>query len=112
MPTKLPRARSEGQALLAVHLRADKIGFTTEFKFHPVRKWRFDFLLAKGIAVEVDGGVWIHGRHNRGQGMEDDNIKNNEALLLGYRILYFSTGQVKSGDAIAVIRRALSWASP
>ena len=105
---KLPSAKSEGVETLKLHLRADKIGFTPEFKFHPVRKWRFDFILAKGIAVEVEGGIYIDGRHSRGAGMETDMYKYNEALLLGYRVLRFSTGMVKSGVAIDTIRRAIN----
>ena len=104
---KLPRALSEGAETLRQHMLADKIGFTPEYKFHPERKWRFDFLLAKGIAVEIQGGGWVHGRHSRATGMENDYEKNNEAVLLGYRILYFSTGQVKDGTAIETIKRAL-----
>jgi very-short-patch-repair endonuclease len=105
---KLPRAKSEGCETLRLHMKAEGIGYTPEFKFHPVRKWRFDFLLAKGIAVEVDGGIWSLGRHVRGSGMEEDNIKINEAALMGYRVLRFSTGQVKSGVAIETIKRAFS----
>ena len=105
---KLPSAKSEGVETLKLHLRADKIGFTPEFKFHPVRKWRFDFALAKGVAVEVDGGIWIAGRHVRGKGVEEDMEKLNSAALLGWRVLRFSTGMVKSGVAIDTIRRAMN----
>ena len=108
MTTKLPSAKSEGCATLALQMRVDKIGFTPEYKFHPIRKWRFDFALSKGIAVEVDGGIWISGRHNRGTGMEADMEKCNEGLLMGWRVLRFSTGMVKSGEAIAVIKRAMT----
>lgn len=104
------KAKSEGCATLALHLRYERIGFTPEFKFHPVRKWRFDFALAKGIAVEVDGGIWVQGRHSRGGGMEEDFVKMNEGALLGWRVLRFSTGQVKSGMAIDTIKRAIKGA--
>lgn len=104
---KLPSPKSEGCATLAMHLRADKIGFTPEYKFHPTRKWRFDFALAKGVAVEIDGGIWIRGRHSRGAGMEADMEKMNQAALLGWRVLRFSTQMVKDGTAIATIRQAV-----
>lgn len=104
---KAPSPKSEGCATLALHLRSERIGFTQEYRFHPLRKWRFDFALAKGIAVEVDGGIWIAGRHSRGAGMESDFEKCNEGALLGWRVLRFSTGQVKSGMAIDTIKRAM-----
>ena len=105
---KLPRAKSKGCETLRLHMKAEGIGYTPEFKFHPVRKWRFDFALAKGIAVEVEGGLWILGRHNRGLGMEEDMAKYNEAALQGWRVLRFSTAMVKNGKAIETIKRALS----
>lgn len=105
---KQPSAKSEGCETLALHLRAAKVGFTREYKFHPVRKWRLDFALAKGIAVEVEGGIHIRGRHSRGVGMEADMVKYNSALLAGWRVLRFSTAQVKNGTAIQTIVEALS----
>ena len=103
----IPSAKSEGVETLKLHLRADGIPYEQEVKFHPVRKWRLDFALAGRLGVEIDGGIWVQGRHSRGAGMEADNEKNNEAVLLGWRILYFSTGQVKSGLAIDTIKRAM-----
>ena len=91
--------------LLDIHLRAERIPYKTEQRFHATRKWKFDYLIGEKLAVEVDGAVWTRGRHSRGAGMEADNEKFNEALILGYRVLRFSTGQVKSGLAIATIKR-------
>ena len=93
--------------LLDVHLRAEHIPYQTEIRFHPTRRWKFDYLIGEKLAVEVDGSVYSHGRHTRGKGYEADCEKLNEALILGYRVLRFSTGQVKSGMAIAMIKRIL-----
>lgn len=90
--------------LLDFHLRAEKITFEREFRFHSTRKWRADFRIGK-VLVEVDGGLFINGRHSRGKGREADFCKLNEAVLLGYSVLQFSTGQVKRGEAIATIKR-------
>jgi very-short-patch-repair endonuclease len=72
--------------------------FTREYHFHPLRKWRFDFADAKNkIAVELEGGVWVEGRHNRGSGFTKDAEKYNEAASLGWRILRY-TSQAEISD--------------
>ena len=46
------KVQSEGEVILANALRALKIEFEQEFKFHPSRKWRADFhLTGKKISV-------------------------------------------------------------
>ncbi len=70
----------------------------TEYKFHPVRRWRFDFAFPDWlIAIEVDGGVFIQGGHTRGKGYENDREKDGEATAMGWRVLRVSTGQLKKG---------------
>ena len=109
MGIKLPSPKSEGCETLALHLRAEGIAFKREVRFAKPRKWRFDFiLLMRGVAVEVDGGLWVQGRHSRGAGMEKDFEKLNEAAILGWHVLRFSTEMVKDGTAIATIKRALA----
>jgi len=79
-----------------------------EWRFHPTRKWRFDMAWPSfKTAVEIDGGVYSAGRHTRGKGFEEDCIKLAEAYDLGWTVYRFSTGQVKSGVAIAYLERAL-----
>ncbi len=69
-----------------------------EHRFHPVRRWRFDVAwLSKKIAVEIDGGVWIGGRHSGGMGQIKDNEKINVAQSLGWRVYRFVPGDIKSG---------------
>ena len=92
---------------LALQLTAHKLPFQREFRFHPERKWRFDFLVADDLAVEVEGGIWLAGRHSRGGGFEKDAEKYNTAVILGYRVLRVSTGQVKKGIALGWILKAL-----
>lgn len=58
-----------------------------EFSFHPVRKWRFDYAWPEQkIALEVEGGAFIGGRHTSGQGFVADMEKYNAAGMLGWRI--------------------------
>ncbi|SUU42810.1 Uncharacterised protein [Acinetobacter baumannii] len=95
--------------VLATHLRACKISFEQEYKFHPTRKWRADIsLTGTKILVEVEGGIWSGGRHTRGKGYLGDMEKYNEAAAMGYKVLRFSTEQVKSGLAIQQIEKIVS----
>ena len=51
--------KSKGEEALALHLRADKVeGWVREHRFHPTRRWRFDFAWPKLLfAVKVYGGI-------------------------------------------------------
>jgi very-short-patch-repair endonuclease len=76
--------------------------FKKEVKFHPVRKWRFDYQIVSKIdkefklALEIDGGNWSNGRHNRGNGFEEDHIKFNQAACWGWKVLRYTTSQIKN----------------
>ncbi|MDC5235394.1 DUF559 domain-containing protein [Acinetobacter baumannii] len=103
---KQAREPSVGEVLLATHLRACKIGFEQEYKFHPERKWRADFLITgTKILIEVEGGIWSGGRHTRGEGYIGDMEKYNSAAMMGFTVLRFSTEQVKAGVAIKQIEQ-------
>lgn len=46
------------------------------------RRFRADYLLNGNIVIEINGGQWSQGRHNRGgKGYENDLIKINIAQL-------------------------------
>lgn len=81
----------------------------TEYKFHPDRRWRFDFCWPDDLlAVEVEGGTWVNGRHNRGSGFEKDAEKYAEALCLGWKVLRVTGSHICTGKAIKWIRRLMS----
>lgn len=83
-----------------------------EWRFHPVRKWRFDLAWPERLlAVEVEGGGFVQGRHTRGAGMEGDCVKYNEAALLGWTVIRVTPGMVRSGQAIKYVWRALGGAA-
>lgn len=101
---KKPKQPSAGEETLAYHLAEASIPFEREYRFHPTRMWRFDFALPdQKIGVEVEGGTWSNGRHSRGAGFEKDCEKYNQAALHGWRVLTFTTGMVKRGEALKVI---------
>lgn len=65
-----------------------------EYRFHPIRRWRFDYCLPeRKIAFEYDGGVFVFGRHSRGASMAKDNEKINNAQLMGWKVYKVCTGQ-------------------
>ena len=83
-------------------------GWEREVRFHQTRKWRFDFSFpAEMLAVEVEGATWQNGRHTRGGGFAEDCIKYAEAVLLGYRVLRFTSEQVYDGTAVKYIAMAV-----
>src|SRR5262245_50434913 len=100
---------SDAERSLLFQLRA--LGLpepTREWRFSPPRRWRFDFaFVAEKIAVEIEGGIYVRGRHVRGYGFENDMVKYNVAALLGWRILRFTPRMVESGWALDVIAAAL-----
>ena len=72
-----------------------------EYKFHPTRRWRFDFAIpSEMIAIEIEGGLWLNGRHNRPLTMIKDFEKYNSAAKLGWRILKYTPSQVNTPNII------------
>ncbi len=105
----IPQASSVGEETFILHCNVYHIKVEREFRFHPVRKWRFDFAVpGKKLGIEIEGGAWSNGRHNRGSGFEADIVKYNTAALMGWRVLRFTTGMVQSGQAIDDVRAALA----
>lgn len=72
-----------------------------EYKFHPVRKWRNDYFIADyNIAIEIEGGVFIGGRHTSGMGFSKDIEKYNAALTLGIVVYRIDNRDLKTPDKI------------
>lgn len=66
--------------------KVSKAHLTPQHKFHPRRKWRFDFAhLPSLVALEIQG----YGEgHTSYKGMRADYEKHNEAIRHGWVILY------------------------
>ncbi len=66
-----------------------------EFRFHELRRWRSDFAhLPSRTLIEIEGGVWVQGRHNRAAGFNADLEKYLEAGLLGWRVFRLGPDQI------------------
>ena len=84
------------------------VGWEREYRFHPTRRWRFDFAWrVEGVAVEIEGGTYVNGRHTRGQGFSRDCEKYNAAAILGWKVLRFTEKEVNDWSAIETLQQAL-----
>jgi len=80
----------------------------TEHRFHDTRRWRFDCAWPSfRLAVEVEGGGFVQGRHTRGKGLENDCEKYAEAAILGWTVIRVTPAQVTQGKAVQWIERWL-----
>lgn len=103
---------SDLEKQLAFQIKAAKLQKPEEeFRFHPERRWRFDFAYPDlKIAIECEGGTWLKkaGRHNRGLGFEKDCEKYNEAAILGWHVLRFTSSMIANGTALKHIETILN----
>ena len=79
-----------------------------QYRFVPGRLYRFDRAWPEQfVAVEIQGGLWVHGAHSRGSGVERDCVKLSIAAALGWRVLPISKAMIESGQAVELIAQAL-----
>lgn len=77
-----------------------------EYKFDPTRKYSADFAFPeKRLLLEIDGGVYLKhgGRHNT----DKDRDKLNQAAVLGWRVIRFSTQQLEA-DPLKCVNTVLA----
>ena len=80
-----------------------------EHKFHPTRKWRFDWAwVDEMVALEINGGVFVQGKHSRGAGQLKDMEKWSEAAAMGWRIVHCTPKQLASSELYLLVRRCLA----
>lgn len=79
-----------------------------EHRFHQIRRWRLDFAYPElKIGIEIEGGVWTRGRHNRPIGFIKDCEKYNMAQEMGWRIFRYTKESIEDWSAVQQIRRVL-----
>lgn len=72
-----------------------------EYKFHPSRRFRFDFCYPDLLlGIEIDGATYSGGRHTTGAGYSKDCEKFALAAIEGYRVIRITTQQVSKGLGI------------
>lgn len=68
------------------------------------RFWRIDFSWPEWrLAVEIQGGSFVGGRHNSAVGQARDYAKHNHLTANGWRVLYFSTPMLRSVEDVVEI---------
>jgi len=83
-----------------------------EHRVCPERRFRFDWAWPdRKLALEVDGAVWVNGRHSRGSGIQTDCEKFSIAAIHGWRVMRVTTDMVRSGKALHLIEQALKAAA-
>ena len=109
-PRRAPEKETpvEERIFRAVLKRANLPQPEAEYRFAPPRRWRFDYAWPQPkVALEVEGGVWIRGRHTRGKGYLADCEKYSEAASMGWLVLRTTPGALNSAETIDLIRRTL-----
>jgi very-short-patch-repair endonuclease len=77
--------------VLATILDLLGVKYKTEHKFHPVRRWRFDYAIpSRKIAIEYEGVFGGRSRHTSVVGYAKDCEKYNHAAMLGWRVYRFT----------------------
>lgn len=85
-----------------------KVECVKEYKFHPKRRWRFDYAIPNHkIALEVEGGVWTGGRHIRAQGFLGDMEKYNTATLMGWRVFRTTPDDLLKMVTLNMVKQAI-----
>lgn len=80
-------------------------GIRKRLKDAGLKDWRFDWAWPDAmVAVEMEGGIWIKGRHVRGAGFEDDCEKYNYARSQGWSVYRFTAGMLNR-DPIGCINQ-------
>lgn len=104
----VPKGAAAQRLFLAILQQQGLPAPTLEHRFHPDRKWRWDYAWpSHRVALEVQGGVWTGGRHGRGSGIVKDMEKYTAGAVLGWRLLLVEPKQLPTLGTATLIREAL-----
>jgi hypothetical protein len=101
----------------AIAARIVELGYPApeqQFRFHPVRRYRFDFAWpAKRLALEFDGGTFgdTATSGHQGHGYANDCRKCNLATAIGWRVYHLSSIMHKEGELTSVLQLMFDGAS-
>lgn len=79
------------------------------------RFWRWDWCwldtpegTTGGVALEIDGGGHIRGRHHRPKGFEADQEKRRVGVELGWRIINVTPQTLYSDNTLGTLKKLLN----
>ena len=102
----MSRLASQFERLWALHKGP---ALTKEVTFYPGRRFRFDYahlaISRFKAAIELDGGVFVGGRHSRGMGQVKDAEKGRLAAYSGWNVIHFTTKCL----TLENIKQAVEW---
>lgn len=120
MPSRLPASAYAGLARkrsnhLPLELQCRALSLPeplVEFRFHPTRRWRFDYAWPReGVALEVEGVIYtkgdhrLGGRHVSARGFKADLEKYGEAAAAGWRVIRVMPEHIANGRAAMWLER-------
>lgn len=116
-PKRDQRWHHELDRQITFHPKITLGDYLLEYRFHPVRKFLFDFaFIDRKVAVEVQGIIKEFDRdkgaksaHQTFQGVTRDCEKQSLAATLGWRVLTVTQEQIKDGSAVRWIVDALNY---
>lgn len=89
---------------ILTHLAPHLPPFFRNIAFAPGRKWKADFIWPdQKLMVEIEGGIYVGGRHVQPVGYQKDCEKYNAAILLGWHLFRFTDIHLKNGYALKTI---------
>jgi hypothetical protein len=75
------------------------------------RKWRWDLAWVDAkLAVEINGGGWVNGRHNRASSLEAEYEKLSHGATMGWKVILVTYGMLDRGELWPLLERALKGA--
>ena len=111
---EVARAKRERDAEKTANAIAEycaKHGFPAPVREHVFcahRGWAFDYAWPTlMIALELEGGTFMQGRHSTGAGMRADMDKYNEASIRGWCVLRCETQKARSAKLLGLLWRAM-----
>ncbi len=96
-PKKKKGNGSKAKDEMEMMLKLAGYDYEKELKFHPSRKWRFDYAIPSlKIGIEYEGIMSEKSRHTTITGMTGDTEKYNAAQAQGWKVLRFTALNYKN----------------